>query len=209
MKTMIKTAYVIGRGLNVSRTPPPSIKKHPTPKKTQNELPRAKTSNNFKNLMLRQIPRKKIDHKKNVSEKNNNNALFDVNNKNEINEKLPREKENCDQYNILYRHCTSSKNSDNLMVDKIAISGHVVDEINNLIKKINLSFNEKKQESSFFISEGIFENAHFKLHCDNNNLDITMLNAQRQAADLMYENQAYLAAQLANKEINLRRLVFG
>lgn len=208
MKMTIKTVCVIGRGLNVSRTPPPCNKKNLTLNKPKRELV-TKKSNNFKNYMVRQIPTRKIQPRNSTSEKTKMIPLFDANSKNELYEKIPQEKYNGEHFQLINQQGNVSEKIDNLMIDKSALSSQVIDNINYLVKKINLSFNEKKQESSFFISEGIFENAHFKLHCDNNNLDITMLNAHRQATDLLNDNQAYLAAQLATKEINLRRLVFG
>lgn len=82
-------------------------------------------------------------------------------------------------------------------------------EINKLIKKLTLGFTASKNESSFFISDGVFEGARFKLNYNENNLRLSISNLKDSAHKLLVDHQEYLRLRLRQKEINLGILMFS
>lgn len=82
------------------------------------------------------------------------------------------------------------------------------EEINKLIKKLTLSFSSKKQESSFFVKDGIFEGARFQVSCENKQAHLGVKYLAPDAHQLLVTHQDYLRQRLLQKEINLESLTF-
>ena len=206
---MIKTECVFGRGANVSK----NLRAEQICK-SKKAVPAKKIfithgkKSNFCNQLLHKISNKKISEKIHSHHKNKN--LFD----NEIN--IDQSNSPINDFSLNEFHHIKSenlsihsiKNSENFHIEKTTVPNLTLIELHNLIKKISLSFNENKMNSSFYVSQGLFKNAHFSLCCNKNDLDIVLLNARPEAVDVLKQHQNYLSKKLAAKEINLQNLVF-
>lgn len=93
-------------------------------------------------------------------------------------------------------------------VEKAVISFAQVEEIHALVKKLSLSFNSKKKESSFFIQEGIFSDTKFSLIAHDKNLDIVLTNASSDACTLLAQHRNTLAKKLLKNGITLGSVLF-
>ncbi len=83
-----------------------------------------------------------------------------------------------------------------------------VDDINRLIRKMALSFSVSKNESSFYIKDGIFAGARFDIQCQDRDICLSVQKASPEAFRLLRQHQDYLARHLKNHEINLRDVRF-
>jgi hypothetical protein len=81
------------------------------------------------------------------------------------------------------------------------------DEINKFIKKITLNFSLQKNESSFFIKEGLFEGARFYMNCNHQKLALRADFLSENSRQLLKKNAYYLHKRLAHKGIILTSFV--
>lgn len=82
------------------------------------------------------------------------------------------------------------------------------EEINKLIKKMTLGFSVQKNESSFFLSEGIFAGASFHLTAENNTLSMDVEHGSLRANQVLRDHEGYLQKKLEQHEINLKGIAF-
>jgi len=83
-----------------------------------------------------------------------------------------------------------------------------IDDINRLIKKMTLSFSAKKNESSFYIKDGLFSGAYFILLSKEQDLSLIVSQVHSHAKALLRQKECLLATKLKKYEINLRSIQF-
>ena len=82
------------------------------------------------------------------------------------------------------------------------------EEINRLIKKIYLSFIDKKFEAKFLVSGGIFDKAQFSMIITGESLSLEIENASDGAKDLLLGHKDLMKKRLAEHAIHLNHLRF-
>lgn len=84
-----------------------------------------------------------------------------------------------------------------------------VDEVNRLIKKMTLSFSNQKNESSFYVKDGIFNGAHFIVQKKEQELALIISQSSQQARVLLQQKEHLLATRLKKHGINLGSIRFS
>lgn len=97
---------------------------------------------------------------------------------------------------------------ENNPVAQSKIAADINEEINRLIKKLNLSFTAKKNEARLQIDEGIFLGADFLLVMKDQNLSLKIRHAPPAARAILSEKSDLLKERLQKHEINLQELWF-
>lgn len=82
------------------------------------------------------------------------------------------------------------------------------EEINKLIKKMTLGFSAMKNESSFFMQEGLFAGTIFHLTSKDKNLYMDVKHGSIVAHKILREHEGYLQKRLEQHEINLKGIAF-
>lgn len=82
------------------------------------------------------------------------------------------------------------------------------EEIHRLIKRIYLSFINKKYEARFQVCGGSFDKVQFLMIFNDKNLAIEVKNAPTSAKDLLITHQDLIKKRLAQKAIHLHHLRF-
>jgi hypothetical protein len=93
------------------------------------------------------------------------------------------------------------------IISQTRVSGAVIDDINRLMKKMMMSFSAEKAESSFVMSDGLFEGTSFRLCFQNRDLDIEVKNADQKATMILSDHENYLRSRLLDHEIKLQRMM--
>lgn len=83
-----------------------------------------------------------------------------------------------------------------------------LDEINNLIRKIEQSYQSNSSYKYFTFNSGIFAGSHFIVQQQKNNIKLHISQINPKARSLLSENVGFLKDQLKAREIILNKLMF-
>jgi hypothetical protein len=160
---------------------------------------RLKEQSKIARLKKKPLMEKKSSAKMSFVEKTKNNSLSGIRDKQILPELLPSinsyvmRKSEIEEGVLIQAQCSNSSR----------------EEINKLIKKMTLGFSASKNESSFFMKDGLFAGASFYLTTHDQDLLMKVKHGSLSSYEILADHEEYLRLKLHHHEINLREIVFS